>query len=155
VDSLTKLPDTPMADQFDIDDLESVRSEPELDDERAHLVTHAKVYAIAEKYVWFLVTPCFTSPLDYAPLLALLLSFAYADCLMHLPLLLHVLRCVARRKTADKPRDLRHGRAFGPITRLATHPTCQITARNPASFSPSTFCGIQSAALLGILSLHV
>jgi hypothetical protein len=40
----------------------------------------------------------------YAPLLVVLLSFASA----------HVLRCVARRKTAE-PRDLRHGRASGQL----------------------------------------
>jgi hypothetical protein len=50
-DTSTKLPDTPMADQFDDDDLESVQSEVEFDTERGQLVTHAKVYAIAEKYV--------------------------------------------------------------------------------------------------------
>lgn len=45
----TKVPDTPMADQFADEDNESVHSEPEMDTEKAHLVTHAKVYAIAEK----------------------------------------------------------------------------------------------------------
>lgn len=52
IDPSAKLPDTPMADQFfEDDDLESVHSEPEFDVETTHLVTHAKVYAIAEKYV--------------------------------------------------------------------------------------------------------
>lgn len=46
----SKLPDTPMADQFAIDELEGAQPEPELEVQGAHLVTHAKVYAIAEKY---------------------------------------------------------------------------------------------------------
>ena len=50
IDASAKMPDTPMADQFfEDDDLESVHSEPEFDVETTHLVTHAKVYAIAEK----------------------------------------------------------------------------------------------------------
>jgi hypothetical protein len=52
VDAFAKMPATPMADQFlQDDDLESVHSEPESDIESSHLITHAKVYAIAEKYV--------------------------------------------------------------------------------------------------------
>jgi hypothetical protein len=52
LDASTKMPDTPMADQFfEDDDLESEQSETEFDIETTHLVTHAKVYAIAEKYV--------------------------------------------------------------------------------------------------------
>jgi hypothetical protein len=47
----SKFPDTPMADQFAIDELEGEQSELELDVQSAYLVTHAKVYAIAEKYV--------------------------------------------------------------------------------------------------------
>ncbi|KAF2023846.1 hypothetical protein EK21DRAFT_80020 [Setomelanomma holmii] len=47
--SSSKFPDTPMADQFEIDDLES-EPEPEVNPQKSHLVTHAKVYAIAEKY---------------------------------------------------------------------------------------------------------
>jgi hypothetical protein len=51
MDASTKMPDTPMADHFfEDDDLESQQSETELDVETTHLVTHAKVYAIAEKY---------------------------------------------------------------------------------------------------------
>ncbi|KAJ4374862.1 hypothetical protein N0V83_001940 [Neocucurbitaria cava] len=49
-DVSTKMADMPMADQPEEDDLESVQSEPEVGDEKAHLVTHATVYAIAEKY---------------------------------------------------------------------------------------------------------
>jgi hypothetical protein len=52
LDASTKMPDTPMADQFfEDDDSESEQSEAEFDIETTHLVTHAKVYAIAEKYV--------------------------------------------------------------------------------------------------------
>jgi hypothetical protein len=51
LEASSKFPDTPMVDQFAIDELESEQSEPELDVRSAHLVTHAKVYAIAEKYV--------------------------------------------------------------------------------------------------------
>mgnify|MGYP003624094699 CR=1 FL=1 len=43
--------DTPMADQDAIDDLECEQPEPVANPQKAHLVTHAKVYAIAEKYV--------------------------------------------------------------------------------------------------------
>ena len=51
LDASLKLPDTPMAEQFADEYLESVATEPEDNVESAHLVTHAKVYAIAEKYV--------------------------------------------------------------------------------------------------------
>lgn len=51
LDASLKFPDTPMADQFADDLIESAAMEPEVDVESAHLVTHAKVYAIAEKYV--------------------------------------------------------------------------------------------------------
>lgn len=50
MDVSTKMPDSPMVDDFfQDDDLESVYSEQEFDIETTHLVTHAKVYAIAEK----------------------------------------------------------------------------------------------------------
>lgn len=55
-DVSNKLPDTPIADQHTEDYFESVQSEPEVDNEQAHLVTHAKVYAIAEKYVLPFIT---------------------------------------------------------------------------------------------------
>ncbi|KAF2492689.1 hypothetical protein BU16DRAFT_88451 [Lophium mytilinum] len=46
-----KLPDTPMQDQLDEEDLfEAAFAEPAVDSDAPHLVTHAKVYAIAEKY---------------------------------------------------------------------------------------------------------
>lgn len=51
LDASLKLPATPMAEQFADDYIENVTMEPEVDVESAHLVTHAKVYAIAEKYV--------------------------------------------------------------------------------------------------------
>ncbi|KAF2135028.1 hypothetical protein P153DRAFT_279199 [Dothidotthia symphoricarpi CBS 119687] len=50
LDVFSKMPGTPTTDQAVDDDLESVHSESEPDTEKAHLVTHAKVYAIAEKY---------------------------------------------------------------------------------------------------------
>ncbi|KAJ4367857.1 hypothetical protein N0V86_009696 [Didymella sp. IMI 355093] len=50
LDASMKLPDTPMSEQFADDCLENMTMEPEIDVESAHLVTHAKVYAIAEKY---------------------------------------------------------------------------------------------------------
>jgi hypothetical protein len=49
LDASFKLPDTPMTAQFSDEDVESIFSEPEGDVEKAHLLTHAKVYAIAEK----------------------------------------------------------------------------------------------------------
>jgi len=39
-----------MTAQFSEEDVESIFAEPEGDVEKPHLVTHAKVYAIAEKY---------------------------------------------------------------------------------------------------------
>jgi hypothetical protein len=51
LDVSLKYPDSPMAEQFADEYMESVAEEPEVDVESAHLVTHAKVYAIAEKYV--------------------------------------------------------------------------------------------------------
>ncbi|KAF2440001.1 hypothetical protein P171DRAFT_116216 [Karstenula rhodostoma CBS 690.94] len=51
LDVSAKLPDTPMQDQFTDDPFEYVyNTEPKADVEQTHLVTHAKVYAIAEKY---------------------------------------------------------------------------------------------------------
>lgn len=50
MDSSTKYPDSPMEDQTDEDPFDAVEEEPEADMGKAHLVTHAKVYAIAEKY---------------------------------------------------------------------------------------------------------
>ncbi|KAF2679206.1 hypothetical protein K458DRAFT_119023 [Lentithecium fluviatile CBS 122367] len=46
----TKLPDSPMADQLDENPFDCMTTEPEADTEKPHLITHAKVYAIAEKY---------------------------------------------------------------------------------------------------------
>ncbi|KAH6644282.1 hypothetical protein C7974DRAFT_17914 [Boeremia exigua] len=50
IDATLKLPDTPMVEQFADDYNEYATMEPEVDVESAHLVIHAKVYAIAEKY---------------------------------------------------------------------------------------------------------
>lgn len=50
LDASLKFPDTPMAEQFADEYMESVAMEPEVDVESARLVTHAKVYALAEKY---------------------------------------------------------------------------------------------------------
>jgi hypothetical protein len=55
--SSSKLPDMPMVDQFSTDELEDELSEPEPDIQTSHLVTHAKVYAIAEKYVYLFSFP--------------------------------------------------------------------------------------------------
>jgi hypothetical protein len=49
LDASTKLPDSPMTDQFDENPLDSRTTEQETDMEQPHLVSHAKVYAIAEK----------------------------------------------------------------------------------------------------------
>jgi hypothetical protein len=51
LDASLKFPDTPMNDQFADEIIESFVAEPEDDVEKVHLITHAKVYAIAEKYV--------------------------------------------------------------------------------------------------------
>jgi hypothetical protein len=103
LDAFIKMPDTPMVDQFEDDDLESVLSDEELDVEKAHLVTHAKVYAIAEKYVPPVRHYLFSSFCMITPWSAELLPFAPAD----LPTLA-VLWCIERRLNTDKPRDLRH-----------------------------------------------
>jgi hypothetical protein len=84
LDAFTKMPDTPMADQFAIDELESEQSEPALDFQSSHLVTHAKVYAIAEKYVSPFVILCFSFLPDNTPLLVGPSSFASAVVLPRL-----------------------------------------------------------------------
>ncbi|KAF2464239.1 uncharacterized protein BDR25DRAFT_97482 [Lindgomyces ingoldianus] len=45
-----KFPDTPMEQEFEEDPFETAQAEPESNVEKPYLVTHAKVYAIAEKY---------------------------------------------------------------------------------------------------------
>lgn len=46
-----KRPDSPMADQCTEDPFNSISMEPQVDaEQKSHLITHAKVYAIAEKY---------------------------------------------------------------------------------------------------------
>ncbi|KAF2846716.1 hypothetical protein T440DRAFT_482319 [Plenodomus tracheiphilus IPT5] len=50
LDLSSKTSDLPTVDQLADDDTDSIGSEPELDIEKSHLITHAKVYAIAEKY---------------------------------------------------------------------------------------------------------
>jgi hypothetical protein len=51
LDASAKLPDTPMADQFDEEDpFECIPEEEAAEAAKPHLITHAKVYAIAEKY---------------------------------------------------------------------------------------------------------
>lgn len=49
LDAMTKFPDSPMADQFDENPFDCMTAEPEADAEKPHLITHTKVYAIAEK----------------------------------------------------------------------------------------------------------
>jgi hypothetical protein len=51
MDASSKAPDTPMADQFTIDELDGEQQKLEPDVPSTHLIAHAKVYAIAEKYV--------------------------------------------------------------------------------------------------------
>ncbi|CAI6311217.1 unnamed protein product [Periconia digitata] len=46
----SKMPDSPMADQLAEDPFDLAPTKPEVDAEKPHLITHAKVYAIAEKY---------------------------------------------------------------------------------------------------------
>ncbi|KAF1953475.1 hypothetical protein CC80DRAFT_551518 [Byssothecium circinans] len=50
LDASSKLPDTPMADQCAEDPFDCIPVEPEAEVEKPYLTTHAKVYAIAEKY---------------------------------------------------------------------------------------------------------
>jgi hypothetical protein len=98
LDASLKFPDTPMAEQFADDYIESVAMEPEVDVEKAHLITHAKVYAIAEKYVPLsvIVHPSF-------PFLNTGLS---AICYARSQLLLCcvALHGASRRKVSDTPR---------------------------------------------------
>jgi len=49
LNAFTKLPDSPIADQFDECPFDSMTAEPDANSEKPHLITHAKVYAIAEK----------------------------------------------------------------------------------------------------------
>jgi hypothetical protein len=100
LDASIKMPDTPMADQFEDDDLESVLSDEELNVEKAHLVTHAKVYAIAEKYV----PPVRHCLFSYFCLITPLVCRTPSICACRL------LCCCASSGdcNTDKPRDLRH-----------------------------------------------
>jgi hypothetical protein len=95
LDASMKLPDTPMSEQFADDCLETMTLEPEIDVESAHLVTHAKVYAIAEKYVpLFVICPS-------------LFPFPVPQIVRHLPYAIATfvaLRCAALRITAEGPR---------------------------------------------------
>jgi hypothetical protein len=99
MDASLKLPDTPMVELFADDYIESVTMEPEVDVESAHLVIHAKVYAIAEKYVSHFVI--------FPPLSSLSCSLA---CQPFVNVRWQsLLRCVAprfvsRRKASDTPR---------------------------------------------------
>lgn len=49
MDASAKLPATPMADELEENPFDCVDVEQETDAEKPHLITHAKVYAIAEK----------------------------------------------------------------------------------------------------------
>jgi hypothetical protein len=99
LDVSLKLPDTPMAEQFADDYIESVTMEPEVDVESAHLVTHAKVYAIAEKYV----PPSVIFPPLVFPFLFPGVS-AIRECAMTILLRCVAPRFVSRRKASDTPR---------------------------------------------------
>lgn len=99
LDASLKLPDTPMAEQFVDDYIESVTMEPEMDVESAHLVTHAKVYAIAEKYAppFVILRP------SHSFLVYWLFSHRFVRSQ---PLLRCVApRYVSRRKLSDMPRS--------------------------------------------------
>ncbi|KAH7112803.1 hypothetical protein B0J11DRAFT_446597 [Dendryphion nanum] len=50
MDAPQKLPDTPMADQFEQNPFDGLQQEPEADVEKPHLMTHVAVYALGEKY---------------------------------------------------------------------------------------------------------
>lgn len=50
LDAIAKQPDTPMTEQFNDDMFDCAVDDVEADAEKPHLITHAKVYAIAEKY---------------------------------------------------------------------------------------------------------
>lgn len=50
MDLSQKLPDTPMAEQFEQDPFDRIMQEPEADVEKPHLMTHVAVYALGEKY---------------------------------------------------------------------------------------------------------
>ena len=99
LDASLKLPDTPMAEQFADDYIESVTMEPEVDVESAHLVTHAKIYAIAEKYV--------PPSVIFPPLSFLSRSLAcqpFVDVRWQSLLRCDAPRFVSRRKASDTPR---------------------------------------------------
>jgi hypothetical protein len=130
LDASLKMPDTPMADQFNDDDLESVLSEEELDMEKAHLVLHAKVYAIAEKYVLRFRHSVFCS----------FLLIARPDLPVSFHLRLQIwqpwLRCGASRRLKHRqPRDLRHHHHHLPITAFDACPTITSTSRSSTFFA--------------------
>ena len=116
LDASLKLPDTPIADQFTDDYIECVTMEPEVDVQSAHLVTHAKVYAIAEKYVppSVICRPCLSSPVLW------LVSFCNA---------IATLCCVASRCVAyhggksPTPREVRHRHDQSANPEPCSHPS--------------------------------
>jgi hypothetical protein len=118
LDASSKFPDTPMADESAFDELESEQSAQELDVRSAHLVTHAKVYAIAEKYVCHFVIFHFYLAVGLrAPLLT-------SHLCVHIMSAPAVLWWVARHFNADKPRDLRlrHGNTNRPAEMRGPQP---------------------------------
>jgi hypothetical protein len=136
LDASSKVPDTPMADQFAFDELEGEQSEPELDVQTAHLVTHAKVYAIAEKYVCPCVIVCF---LFSVGLRALICGSPFI-CAWRLLLRLRCAALVTRRFNTDKPRDLRQRHGCKPIDPPRRTVRNQISGYQPLPrFSVSVF----------------
>jgi hypothetical protein len=146
LDASAKYPDTPMADESAFDELEGEQSAQELDVQNAHLVTHAKVYAIAEKYVCHSVIVHLPPLLsDYAPRSAARLPFAraYYACAA-------VRWWVTRQFNADKPRDLRLRR--GNTNRSAeTHgpqPDFHADSRCFSAFCMSNHCNLRQYSRL-------
>jgi hypothetical protein len=143
LDASSKMPDTPMADQFAFDELEGEQSEPELDVQTAHLVTHAKVYAIAEKYVCSFVIVIFS----FLPELRALVCCSLFICACRLSLRLRCASWVTRRFNTDKPRDLRqrHGRS----------PTVQSIRRGARSATRSLAVEPYLVSYVSVVLLHV
>jgi hypothetical protein len=93
----------------------------------------------------------FLSQSDYAPRLSgsfhLRPQIFFCACV--------VLSCVARRKTSDKPRDVRHRRGSSPITQPGARSTSQIPAHQPPVLSLPLRFSCMSNQRHVVLSFHL
>lgn len=100
IDTSTKFFDMKEANHSSHHEFGLKQSEPDLDLDKVHLVTHAKVYAIAEKYVWI----SHILVLGPWPLLFSILSNSSYPCLHNISCANISFQYVVHQKNADRPR---------------------------------------------------